>query len=95
MVVRYVGYEMAFQHLYRKQWIENKDDKGEIFALTALGKQEAETLKSFSLDSQEIIQNKLMGNSGECLTCRKYLEKMLDAVVHHDKIATLHKDEKN
>lgn len=47
---KYVGYEMAFEHLCIKQWIEKKDDKGEIFALTTLGKQEAETLKSFSLD---------------------------------------------
>lgn len=42
---RYVGYEMAFKCLYKKQWIEKKDAKGEIFALTSLGKQEAEALK--------------------------------------------------
>ena len=42
---KYVGYEMALEHLYKKQWIESKDDKGEIFVLTALGKQEAETFK--------------------------------------------------
>jgi len=49
---KYVGYEMAFEYLYRKQWIESKDDKGEIFVLTALGKREAETLKSFSFDGR-------------------------------------------
>lgn len=46
---RYVGYERAFEYLYRKQWIEKKDAKGEIFALTSLGKQEAELLKFICL----------------------------------------------
>lgn len=42
---RYVGYEMAFNYLCIKQWIEKKDAKGKKFALTSLGKQEAELLK--------------------------------------------------
>lgn len=42
---RIIGYETAFEYLCQKRWIQKADTKGELFVLTELGTQEAETLK--------------------------------------------------
>lgn len=45
---KYVGYEIAFERLCKRKHLEQVDQKGELFKLTDLGKQEVESLKNFS-----------------------------------------------
>ncbi|MCX5679055.1 MAG: hypothetical protein NTY76_08170 [Candidatus Omnitrophica bacterium] len=44
---RFIGYEMAFEHLCKKRLMEKADAKGEVYILTSLGKQYVEAIKNY------------------------------------------------